>query len=91
MTAARCLCCGKFDDPQQSWLHVDPATGAMLGQMGSGGRSNRWLFNALHSLDFPWMLAWPPLRYILIWILSGAGLAISISGVVIGLRRLRRG
>lgn len=80
----------KFDDPEQSWLHVDPATGAMLGKMGSGARSNRWLFNALHSLDFPWMLAWPPLRYILIWILSGAGLAISISGVVIGLRRLQR-
>lgn len=80
----------KFDDPAQTWLYIDPTTGGMLGQMGSGGRSNRWLFNALHSLDFPWMLAWPPLRYIFVWILSGAGLVISISGVVIGLRRLRR-
>ena len=80
----------KFDDPEQTWLHVDPATGAMLGQMGSGGRSNRWLFNALHSLDFPWLIVWPPLRHFLVWMLSGAGLIISISGVVIGLRRLRR-
>ena len=80
----------KFDDPAQTWLHIDPVTGALLAQVGSGARSYRWLFNALHSLDFPWMLAWPPLRYILIWILSGAGLAISISGVAIGLRRLRR-
>ena len=80
----------KFDDPAQTWLHVDPTTGATLGQIGSGGRSNRWLFNALHSLDFPWLIVWPPLRHFLVWVLSGAGLIISISGVVIGLRRLRR-
>jgi uncharacterized iron-regulated membrane protein len=78
----------KFDDAAQSWLHIDPATGALLGQVGSGGRSYRWLFNALHSLDFPWLLWWPPLRHILVWILSGAGLIISISGVTIGWRRL---
>lgn len=80
----------KFDDPAQTWLHVDPATGMLLGQVGSGGRSYRWLFSALHSLDFPWLLAWPPLRHILVWLLSSLGLVISISGVVIGMRRLRR-
>lgn len=78
----------KFDDPAQTWLHIDPATGALLGQLGSGGRSYRWLFSALHRLDLPWLLIWPPLRHILIWLLSGAGLGISISGIVIGWRRL---
>lgn len=80
----------KFDDPAQSWLHIDPATGELLGRLGAGGRSNRWLFNALHSFDFPWLLIWPPLRLALIWLLSAAGLAISVSGIVIGWRRLVR-
>ncbi|WP_179042984.1 PepSY domain-containing protein [Sphingobium lactosutens] len=80
----------KFDDPAQTWLHIDPTSGALLGQIGSGGRSYRWLFNALHSLDFPWLLIWPALRHIIVWTLSGAGLLISISGVVIGWRRLVR-
>lgn len=80
----------KFDDPARTWLHIDPATGALLGQLGSGGRSYRWLFNGLHSLDFPWLLIWPPLRHILVWLLSGAGIVISLSGVVIGWKRLVR-
>ncbi|WP_375195211.1 PepSY domain-containing protein [Sphingobium sp.] len=80
----------EFSDPARTWLHIDPATGALLGQTGAGGRSYRWLFNALHSMDFPWLLTWPPLRHILVWLLSGAGLLISVSGIVIGWRRLVR-
>lgn len=77
-----------FDDPAKTWLHIDPATGTLLSQQGSGGRSYRWLFHALHSFDLPWMMAWRPLRDGLVWLLSAAGLAISISGTVIGWRRL---
>ncbi len=80
----------KFDDAAQTWLHIDPATGALLGQIGSGSRSYRWLFSALHNLDFPWLLIWPPMRHTLVWLLSGAGLLISISGIVVGWRRLFR-
>ncbi|MEC3948120.1 PepSY domain-containing protein [Sphingobium sp. HWE2-09] len=80
----------KFDDPAQTWIHIDPMTGALLGQVGSGGRSYRWLFSALHSLDFPWLLIWPPLRHILVWMLSVAGILVSLSGVVVGWRRLFR-
>jgi uncharacterized iron-regulated membrane protein len=79
-----------FDDPGQTWLHIDPATGELLGQAGSGRRTYRWLFSALHSFDLPWLLIWRPVRDVLMWITSAAGLAISISGVVIGWRYLRR-
>lgn len=78
-----------FDDPAQTWLHVDPATGGLAGQMGSGSRTYRWLFAALHSFDLPWLLAWRPLRDGLMWLGSAAGLAISVTGIVIGWRRLR--
>ncbi|AXB79173.1 PepSY domain-containing protein [Novosphingobium sp. P6W] len=78
-----------FDDPARTWLHVDPATGMLLGRMGSGSRSYRWLFAALHSFDLPWLLTWRPLRDGLMWVLSGAGLAISVTGIVVGWRHLR--
>ncbi|CAN5285056.1 PepSY domain-containing protein [soil metagenome] len=77
-----------FDDPASTWLHIDPATGALLGQMGSGSRTYRWLFAALHSFDLPWLLIWRPMRDGLMWLLSAAGLAISVTGMVIGWRRL---
>ncbi|HEX7873835.1 MAG TPA: PepSY domain-containing protein [Sphingobium sp.] len=78
----------KFDDPGQTWLHIDPSTGELLAQMGSGRRTYRWLFGALHSFDLPWLLIWRPVRDGLMWLLSAAGLAISVSGIVIGWRRL---
>ncbi|MBH1991423.1 MAG: PepSY domain-containing protein [Sphingomonadaceae bacterium] len=78
-----------FDDPAQTWLHIDPATGGVVGQMGSGSRTYRWLFAALHSFDLPWLLMLRPLRDGLMWLFSAAGLAISVTGIVIGWRRLK--
>ncbi|RVT93157.1 PepSY domain-containing protein [Sphingomonas crocodyli] len=80
-----------FDDPAKSWLHIDPTTGELLNRSGSGSRSYRWLFSALHSFDLPWLLILRPLRDALMWLLSAAGLFISVSGVVVGWRYLRRG
>jgi hypothetical protein len=79
-----------FDDPGQTWLHVDPVTGELLGQAGPGRRTYRWLFSALHSFDLPWLLLWRPVRDALMIILSAAGLLISVSGIVIGWRHLRK-
>lgn len=80
-----------FDDPAETWLHVDPTTGMLLGRMGSGGRSYRWLFAALHSFDLPFLLENRLLREGLMWLFSAAGLLVSISGIVIGWRRLMPG
>jgi len=80
-----------FDDPAQTWLHIDPATGQLLGQQGASSRTYRWLFAALHSFDLPLLLEYRPLRDVLMWVLSAAGLAVSVSGIVIGWRRLKRG
>ncbi len=81
---------GKFDDPSRTWVHIDPDTGELLQFLNDGERRYRWYFHALHSLDFPWLLQFRPLWDIVIWLLSLAGLTISISGVVIAWRRLFR-
>jgi hypothetical protein len=78
-----------FDDEDRTWIHVDPRTGQVLGWMRHSDRIHRWLFNAFHSLDFRWLLAHRPAWDLVMWLLSLAGIAISISSVVIGWRRLR--
>lgn len=79
----------EFDDPNQTWLHLDPRTGAVLAQLDTHRRVGRWLFAFLHSWDWPALLGLRPLWDIWMWLLSLGGTALSVSGVVIGWRRLR--
>jgi uncharacterized iron-regulated membrane protein len=81
----------QFDDANRSWLFIDPATGEIAGLSDSSARTYRWLFNFLHDYDLPILLRNQPARDILVWLLSIAGLVISVSGVVIGWRTLARG
>lgn len=78
-----------FDDPQATWFHIDPATGDMLERMDASQRLNRILFNALHSLDFPWLIAYRPAWDLLVIPLCVLGLAVSITSIVIAWRRLQ--
>ena len=80
-----------FDDPARTWVHIDPATGALLGATNSSGRTYRWLFAVLHVLDPPFLLANRFLREPLMWLLLVLGLIMSTSGIAIGWRRLRGG
>lgn len=79
----------EFGDAAATWLHIDPATGQLLGQSDRRSRTRRWLFNGAHSLDFPWLLQHRPVWDAVLWLLSGAGLLVAATGVVIGWRRLR--
>ena len=80
----------RFADPENSWFYLDPYTGEVLDFMDDGGRRYRWWFNALHRLDFAWLLQYPLLWRMLMWTFCAAGLIVSASGVVIGWRRVRR-
>ncbi|NPU68337.1 PepSY domain-containing protein [Bradyrhizobium sp. 83012] len=72
-----------------TWYHVDSASGAVLEKLDPSRRAYRWLYQALHTLDFPTLLAHATLRTLLIVGLCGLGAAFSITGMVIGWRRLR--
>ena len=79
-----------FDDDAHTWFHIDPTTGDILGRTDDSRRTYRWLFNALHSFDFALLLRYRPAWDIVVWLLSLIGLIVSVSGVVIGWRYLRR-
>ncbi|MFK4383921.1 PepSY domain-containing protein [Bradyrhizobium sp. USDA 223] len=71
------------------WFDVDAADGKVLQRLDPSRRAYRWLYSALHTLDFPILLAHARLRDALIVGLCTLGLMFSITGIVIGWRRLR--
>lgn len=71
------------------WFDVDATSGDVLQRLDSSRRAYRWLYSALHTLDFPILLAHARLRDALIVGLCALGLMFSITGIVIGWRRLR--
>ena len=79
----------KFDDAGATWVHIDPRTGTILEHLHSGDRLNRWLFSLLHSWDWLPVLQRRPLWDLLLISFSLGGVLISLSGVIIGWRRLQ--
>ncbi len=77
-----------FADAHATWVHLDPHTGAVLGRTDTGRRTSRWLFAMLHSWDWLPLLERRPLWDIVLVALSVGGTLLSVTGVVIGWRRL---
>jgi len=85
----------KFADPGETWFYIDPSNSTLLSQVTRLSRIERWLYNGLHSLDFPvWYDMRPAWDIVMIVLLLGGllssslGLALGFSRVARGLRRL---
>ena len=71
------------------WFDIDGADGSVLQRLDASRRAYRWVYSALHTFDFPVLHGAPHMRDVLIVGLCALGLAFSITGIVIGWRRLR--
>lgn len=78
----------KLDDPDETWLYVDPSLCTVRLRNHRLSRLERWLFNGLHSLDFGFWFDSRPLWDIVVITLSLGGLASSLIGMMLGLKRL---
>ena len=74
-----------------TWWQIDGSDGRIIEKLDTSRRVYRWVFRALHTLDFPALVERPALRSGLILLLCGGGFCFSLTGVVIGWRRLKRG
>jgi uncharacterized iron-regulated membrane protein len=81
----------KFADAAGTWVHIDPATGQYLGDLDRKGRIYRWAFDLLHKWDLNVLTRNRPIWDIVLWLLSIVGLVTSVSGIWIGIVRLRHG
>ncbi len=78
-----------FADAGRTSLYINPEDGRLITKMDTSRRAYRWLYTALHHWDFGWLRERPLwFAWMTTWI--AFGLALSISSVVLGWRRLRR-
>jgi Na+-transporting methylmalonyl-CoA/oxaloacetate decarboxylase gamma subunit len=71
------------------WFHIDGANGRVIEHLNESRRVYRWLYNGLHTLNFPILAMHPALRSALIVILCGCGFVFSVVGIVIAQMRLQ--
>jgi hypothetical protein len=78
-----------LNDAESTRYYLDPTTGALLTRLDTNRRWRRWLFGAIHRLDFAaWVRVRPAWDMILIALMLG-GSAVSATGVYLAVRRVR--
>lgn len=78
-----------FDDPERTWLYLDPRTGEIVQRRDRRSRLERWLYSGLHDLDFAWLMYRRPLWDVVLIGLSTGGVLLSLTGVVLSWRYAR--
>ena len=80
----------RYQDEQATWLYLDPEQGGVVQRSTSVSRLRRWLYQGLHSLDFPFLYFNRPLWDIVVIVLSIGGTVLSFTTMVPAWRRLKR-
>ena len=80
-----------FADADQSVFYIAPDSGRIVLAANRHDSAQRWLFRALHRLDIAPLVAQPWLRDGIIIALCLLGGGLSLSGCILGWRRLRHG
>lgn len=81
----------KFDDPEKTWVYVDPTMSRVVGRFTRRVRLERWISQGLHNLDFSFWYYNRPFWNIGMIALCLGGAVSSGIGLYIGGRRLTRG
>jgi uncharacterized iron-regulated membrane protein len=77
------------NDAENTRYYLDPVSGSLLARVDANRRWQRWLFGAIHRLDFAaWVRARPAWDIILIALMLG-GFTVSATGVYLAVRRVR--
>lgn len=79
----------RFDLPDAPVFYIDPVGGTLVGYVDRDSRWNRWLFNGMHQLDFAFLRTRPVWDVVVI-VLCALGGALTLTGLVLGWRRLRK-
>ncbi len=59
----------RFRDADTTWLYLDPARGGIALKTDETRRLRRWLYQGLHSLDFPFLYYERPLWDVVVIVL----------------------
>ncbi len=78
----------KFNDRNRSWIYLAPKTGTVVQHEVVRSRVERWVYRGLHDLDFPGLYQRRPAWTLVMIAGLLGGLALSLTAVRIGFRRL---
>ena len=80
----------RLNDANDSAFYIDLHSGRIVESYGTTARYDRWLYRGLHNFDLPWLYRNRPAWDLLVISMMTGGIFLSITGVVIGSRRIRR-
>jgi len=80
----------RSNDAYSTWIYLDPARGGIVQRSVSITRLRRWLYQGLHSLDFPVLYYKRPLWDVVVIVLSLGGTVLSVTTLLPAWRRLKR-
>jgi len=80
----------KFADPDATWFYIDPHMGSVVSRFTRRERLQRWIYHGLHSLDFNFWYYQGPLWTAAMVTLNTGGSLLSVIGVIIAVKRVRR-
>jgi hypothetical protein len=80
----------RYADTEETWLYLDPARGGVVQKSERVSRVRRWLYQGLHSLDFPFLYFRRPLWDVVVIVLSIGGVVLSVTTLLPAYRRLKR-
>ncbi len=79
-----------LDDPDDTRMYINSKTGEVVKSFTNNERWRRWLYRSLHTLDFPFLKQHDWLRKSLLILLSIGGTLVSLSGLVLGIKWMKR-
>jgi hypothetical protein len=80
----------RMNDAVGTRYYIDPGTARVVGGYNARNWISRWLYNGLHSLDFPWLYNYRPLWDIVVITLMLGGTALCLTSIVLTWRVLVR-
>jgi hypothetical protein len=79
-----------MNDEEQTRYYIDPRTARVVGTYSDQDWVGRWLYNGLHSLNFPWLYNYRPLWDVVVIGFMLGGTALSVTSLVLAWRVLGR-
>jgi hypothetical protein len=77
-------------DANETRYYIDPKSATVVGSYSDRNSARRWLYNGLHSLNFPWLYNHRPLWDIVVITFMIGGMALSGTALILAWRVLGR-
>jgi hypothetical protein len=79
-----------MNDADHTRYYIDPRTATVVGTASDRNFWRRWLYNGLHSLNFPWLYDYRPLWDIVVITFMLGGMALSLTSLTLAWRAIGR-